>query len=598
MRYPRLGTIRTSREMIDTFKGLDMRTRIGEGWFSDMENLTSDHYPVMAPRKSRGVVLDIDALPAFAMPREGVITGAISNVRHGMLYTQGANLYTFSGFNSPVELDLEDSTKQLICMGSLAIILPDMKYVNLENLQDYGPLGHRVEATSGTVTVKLCDAEGTAYGDRAVADTAPEAPENGDLWVDTSGDTHCLKRYTAATDQWVTVATTYVMISGTFTNMDGMWFSQYDGVRISGLSGDAAHLNGAAVLQTGSGFVIAGLIDQNHSQECSETEIVRIERETPVMDYMIEHENRLWGCRYGENNEGDIVNEIYCSKLGDPKNWNCFMGIATDSWVGSVGSPGMFTGAAVVDGHPVFYKEGVKHKIWPSTTGAHQVTQIPCQGITRGCARSVASIDGAVIYKSSNGFCIDDGGIPVEIGYPFAGKDYTDAVGAVVGRKYYVSMQGDGGWHLFVYDTQRKLWHREDDLHAKTMFGQAGFAITGDGKRILDLRGNVKNHGSDEPVRWMAQTGEFGLDMPNMKRLRKLILRLSMEIGAEMACYIRYDGDQEWTYLFTLLGSSLRSFSVPVRPRRCDHFQLRLEGVGDVKLWSITKIMDEGSDKS
>ena len=600
MRYPRLGTIRTSREMIDTFKGYDCRERIGEGWFQDMTNLTSSHYPLMAPRGQRKVFEDIEDLPKVERPREGRITGVTFNEKWGVIYAQGENLYIWGSPNSAIGMGLGDEIKRFVQMGSYLIVLPDMAYLNLENLNDFGSLGHYVEVTEGTVTCELCDAEGNAYTDVLTADTAPEAPEDKALWIDTSGEDHVLKRYSATSGQWVTVVSTYVKISGLEGERGRDYFREYDGVTISGLKGAAAHLNGGAVLHYGSHrtIMIPGILDEVYTQDCAEAP-VRVERKVPVLDYVVECGNRLWGCHYGKDRDGKMVNEIYASKLGDPRNWYCYMGISTDSWTASVGSGGSFTGAAVVGGHPVFYKYDRKHKVWPSDSGAHQITELLCQGVGVGCDDSVAMVDGKAVYKSNIGFCIDDGDMPVEIGQNFNQKPYGSACATVFDRKYYVSMiDEDDHWHLFVYDLDRKLWHREDDLHVLAFCGS--YAVVDDGRKIIDLRGKggLVGHGMEGPVRWMAQTGEFGLEMPNMKRLRKLILRLSMEIGAEMACYIRYDGDQEWTYLFTLLGSSLRSFSVPVRPRRCDHFQLRLEGVGDVKLWSITKIMDEGSDKS
>ena len=47
----------------------------------------------------------------------------------------------------------------------------------------------------------------------------------------------------------------------------------------------------------------------------------------------------------------------------------------------------------------------------------------------------------------------------------------------------------------------------------------------------------------------------------------------------------------------TIFGTSLRSFTVPIRPRRADHFALRLVGTGDARLYSIRRIVAEGSDE-
>ena len=45
-----------------------------------------------------------------------------------------------------------------------------------------------------------------------------------------------------------------------------------------------------------------------------------------------------------------------------------------------------------------------------------------------------------------------------------------------------------------------------------------------------------------------------------------------------------------------MTGNNLRSFAVPIRPRRCDHLRLRIEGEGDAKIFSIAKTIEIGSD--
>jgi hypothetical protein len=48
--------------------------------------------------------------------------------------------------------------------------------------------------------------------------------------------------------------------------------------------------------------------------------------------------------------------------------------------------------------------------------------------------------------------------------------------------------------------------------------------------------------------------------------------------------------------LGTITGTDLRSFSIPVRPRRCDHLRLRFEGEGKAMVFSLTKTYTHGSD--
>lgn len=599
--FPKLKALRTKEESVNVFRGYDRNVRIREGAFRDMRNLTGDHYPVMAVRKRR------TQYATTAQANEGPITGIVNTTRGGMIYTQGSSLYHHGGV--PVRMDLNDKPKQFVTMGQYLIILPDMKYFNMENPQDYGPIGHVVDVLEGTVTFEPCDVEGKVYADATVSDTAPANPADKALWIDTSLGEKALKQYSKTLGTWVIIENTYVKISGLDGGADGQWFSQYDGVTIRGIAVFGAdHLNGRAVLQSQSNsksIVIEGLIDKKLEQNCDAEGPIHIERKVPVMDFVIEAGNRLWGCRYGLNatgedpyNPGEFVNKIYASKLGDFRNWECFMGLASDSWECDVGSQGVFTGAANVAGYPVFYKEDMRHKVWPSDTGAHQVTATPCQGVKYGCGGSVATMDGAAIFKSLRGFCLDDGSGPEEIGQCFAGTVYSNAVGCVCGHKYYVSMEGDDGWHLFVYDADRKLWHREDDFHAVALWGSHSNVIgaEAEGKQLVHLAGGVReDRYIEEAVSWMAQTGEIGLDDPGRKYISRLTLRLSMEVGAELTVYARYDTEPEWVALGSIRGTGLQSFSLPLRLRRCDHLQLRLEGEGDVKLYSITKTIQEGS---
>ena len=58
----------------------------------------------------------------------------------------------------------------------------------------------------------------------------------------------------------------------------------------------------------------------------------------------------------------------------------------------------------------------------------------------------------------------------------------------------------------------------------------------------------------------------------------------------------QYDSSGVWERLSSMTGTTLRSFAVPVRPKRCDHLKIRLSGEGDAKIYSFVKTVEEGSD--
>ena len=579
MRYPTLYTKEHSRQMVDVFKGYNHNLRINDGEFFDMKNMTSDNYPVLTPRKKRGIYV------SAASP-----TGLIS--KDSLCYVDGPD-FVMNEYR--IDMGLSDDPKQLISMGAYVIILPDKKYINTANIGDHGSIEAEF-VTSGTTSFTLSKMDGAPYD--VTYPPSPDEPSgasNMALWIDTSSTPPVLKQWSESAGMWISVATTYVKIS--HPNI-GKLFERYDGIKLSGLQETgAASLEGTAVIwaKDDDYIVVVGILDEVVDVDTPFT----ISRKMPNMDFVVECNNRLWGCRYGTSVDGEVVNEIYASKLGDFKNWNCFMQLSTDSWVGSVGTDGQFTGAITHLGYPVFFKENVLHKVYISGTGAHGIQDTACRGVQKGCEKSLAIVNETLFYKARSGIVAYDGSLPTEASYALGNDVYSDAVGGSQGNKYYVSMKDkDEKWHLFVYDAGKGMWHREDNLRADCFCSCRGelYAIDHDGRNIITMLGS----GTEDPagVEWMVETGEIGISSPDMKYISRLTVRLMLEPDATCAFYAKYDFSDEWEYMFTLTGSNLRSNSIPIRPKRCDHMKLRIEGVGVAKIYSFTKTMEQGSELS
>ena len=88
------------------------------------------------------------------------------------------------------------------------------------------------------------------------------------------------------------------------------------------------------------------------------------------------------------------------------------------------------------------------------------------------------------------------------------------------------------------------------------------------------------------------------ISTPDMKYISRITVRMFMEIGAKADFYAKYDMSDEWVHICTMRGTDLRSFSIPIRPRRCDHMKLRIVGEGIAKIYSITKTIEQGSEIS
>lgn len=573
MRYPQLKAPGTSRQTVSAFGGLDRTSASPDGTFYEMENMTSDHYPALSPRGGRRV-------HAQGQDIGGIIA------KDCLCWVDSGDL-VMNGYR--VQMGLTAGEKTLVSMGAYVVIFPDKKYINTLDLTDFGDLEAEFVSTSD-VEFTLCDQSGSAYADYTTSATAPEEAENGDYWLDISCDPASLKRYSAQSCVWTAIAATYVKISSPGI---GRAFNQYDGVEISGILPQAlGELNGNLVLwdRGEDWLLVAGLMENPITQSAGDG-AVTVSRKLPEMDFVLQAGNRLWGCRYGTDRAGNIVNEIYASKLGDFKNWSCYMGLSTDSYAASVGSDGPFTGAVEHLGYPLFFKENCLHKVYGSYPAAYQIQTTACRGVRSGCHKSLAIVGDTLYYKSREGVCAYDGSLPAEVSRPLGSAQYHSAAAGAQGSKYYISMQDSrGDAHLFVYDTDRRLWHREDSLAVMGFAScRSGFYALADGKIWDMLQG-------DEAVSWSVQTGPMGMETPDRKYISRLTARLSLAPGSTVSFAVRYDFSPRWEHLCTLQGKRLRSFDLPLRTKRCDHMELRIWGTGDMKLYSLTKTWEKGSD--
>lgn len=581
---PRLAQIPESSEqtvITDSFRGYNHKLKTGLGEMFDTKNISTDYYPLLAPRKRRGIVGQLEQAGGLTAKEK------LAYVEKGTLYYGG----------EPTGLTgLSDGSKQLVSMGAYLCIFPDKVYYNTADPADHGSM-EASYSSAGTVKLTMCRADGSEYAAAEVSDKAPDSPENGALWIDTTNVQHVLRQWSSATEEWTAVPTVYTKISFISSGEIPGLFAVYDGVKIEGT--ELEELNGDKVIYALGGgdgaadyIVVIGLIDKAVEQS---TGSVRISRSVPEMDYVTECQNRLWGCRYG-NDGSQNLNEIYCCALGDFKNWRQYMGLATDSWAASVGSDGAWTGAVNYLGYPMFFKEDRIHRVTISSTGAHSIDETPCSGVQPGSGKSLIVINNTLYYKARSGVCAYQGSFPAEISDALGDVKYYDAVSGTVDEKLYISMRdAEKNGHLFVYDTRTGLWCREDGsrVAAFATLGEELYALTEDGKimALLGTEGTMENY-----VDWEAESGIMYYQFTNRKYISRFNVRIQMEEGAEMDVYIEYDSSGQWVRQGRIKQKGTGTVLLPVRPRRCDHLRIKLTGRGEFRLFSIAKVIELGSD--
>ena len=455
----------------------------------------------------------------------------------GLYWADGTGLY-----RDGVRIGtVSDTKKRFAALGDYVIILPDKAYYNSRT----GAFGSMTAMWAGTVKIQ----NGTYAGEAAEANTIYSAGVNwseyfrvGDAVAITGCVTHPENNRTPI-----------------IREIDGNYMRFYENVFVINAGGD--------------------------------TETVTLLRDVPDMDFICENENRLWGCK------GDTV---YGSKLGDPFNWNVFDGVATDSFAVDVGSAGDFTGCVSFLGYPCFFKEEHIYKMYGDKPSNFQLMGSASLGVEAGSDRSFAIAGEVLFYLSRAGIVAYSGGIPQSIAAPFGTDRYKNAVAGSDGMKYYVSMErADGEYELFVFDTEKNLWHKEDGTES------VGFGWNGD-LYFLDADGNLWLNGNareipagasqESAVQSVAEFGDIVEGDPNKKGVSKLQIRCELDAGASLTILMQFDSDGVWQTVKTLTTTVKRSFYLPIIPRRCDHFRIRLEGLGGWRMYSLVRESYSGSE--
>lgn len=653
--YPTIKDTARSQQVTDTFGGYNHNLRIPEGEFYEMENLCGDDYPLLATRKQR------NTLQAFGQNLQAIVSKG-----DNLYYISGYDSTTktcgfYAGDEKVMDLAYTGS-KRFVSMGAYLLIWPDKVWYNTAD-GTHGNMEKKFSAAAGTYLfsetnavsgpdgqetitlyaiwlVEPCSQDGkTVYttsethsvtfgSNRTVIQDGityyylnsnkPSAPKNGDAYID--NETRTPYVYSDTEKDWVArdVPVMRLKCKGI-----GSGFAPEDYVKIwyvdtstdFGLLGGDNLADGTyrEVLAAGDDYLVLDayapkVTVRYYIDEEPPGVYVKAAMDIPDMSYVIEAQNRLWGCKYGTVN-GKLVNEIYASALGRFDVWHKFAGVSTDSYAASVGSDGRWTGAVNYQGYPLFFKEDRMHKVYVSASGAHRIQEYTMRGVQPGGAKSLAVVNGVLFYKARDCVCAYDGsGAPTDVSEKLnldslSRPGSTTSIAAAYRDKYYLYLQMNTppGSRLLVLDTRRGAWYRENlpngsitdftELNGSLLCAAYGIEEIAHDNQESELIGTEEGD-----VAWSCETGLIGYSTVEQKYVSRFNIRMSLARDAYMDVLVQYDSDGVWHNQGRIQGVGTRTFMLPVRPRRCDHFRIRLEGIGDVRIYSFAKIFESGSD--
>ena len=543
-----------------------------------------------------------------------------------------------------------DDPRSILRMGAWAVIYPECVAVNVVKLAEGTAtlddvVGLRsywetpADASPIEVGLTPCRADGKTIFDGGCTVGATEPTEQSGIWVDTSGDKTVWREWSTSMSMWVAITEPYVRIVATLdhpyqadvsredalSQWDGVVFATDDDlmdyryihskVRAEDAELDARLLEEVKSILNSSHLLydvtydaergmmtmlVPGVITADHTVGplTRGRGAFTVQRRTPKMDFVVEEGNRLWGCRYGQDEDGNVLNEIYASALGDYRNWSQYRGISTDSWTASRGTAAPFTGAAVLHGSPLFFRENSVEKVYPSATGAHQVQTFDLDGVADGAWRSLVVIDERLYYKSKEGVCVYTGTLPQRISDEFGNLRYDGGTAGRDDKHYMISMENRATGETIVgdYDTELGVWHLLGG-------GWNGAAATWSNRIYVVRDGRLFGRGTPETgmVSWYAESGIIGYALPEHRFISCVRIRYTMAAPSQARVYIRYEDDDQWQLKATLRATStqearrFRTQEANIFPKRCDHFRLRIEGYGrqvGFKILSISYRME------
>ena len=311
---------------------------------------------------------------------------------------------------------------------------------------------------------------------------------------------------------------------------------------------------------------------------------VTLKRSVPELTCICESDNRIWGA------SGSV---IYASSLGDPKNFYVYDGLSTDSYSVAVGTDGEFTACIAYSNGVLFWKENCVHKLLGNQPSNYELYTYVLQGAKEGSEKSLVIINEVLYYHGRGGVFAFTGGAPELISENFGARRYSGAVAGSDGERYYISMKDEAGvWGLFVYDTLRGVWLREDDTRCDD------FAYLSGGLYYLDhVTKKIMLAGQDDKeegkLEWLASFAPFTEEIMGKKCYSKLLFRFEIEPEAWVQIYISRDKGP-FKKVYTALKHG--GHTAYIKPERCDTFRVKLTGKGSVKIKQFAREFEIGSE--
>lgn len=536
----KVSEIKSVTESAEVFGGIDRSNGTPLGYWQELVGMDFTAYPALRTCKP----FSYKELP------DGITGYMFKNGK--IVYTKADGIY-IDGKKTGVELSAGE--KRLVGMGAYILVLPDEALVNTADdpISVTFPTKHRLDGSL------------FEYNQNQ---TRPSVSIFKRLYIDVAKDSAELSYYDEG-DQ-VRIAYSYNGKKKYLTaKIKSISEESYTGSGCVSVNLDTSLYNDTHY------FYTEGRRMESFRVVCIKDAV--ISKLLPAMDFVVEHNNRLWGCS-SENHE------IYCSKLGSAVEWGNYDGISTDAWAATVGSDGDFTGACVYADSVLFFKENCVHIVYGTKASNFTVSTIRLRGVQKGSDGSLCISGGLLYYKAPEGVFCFNGSAAQRIDSKLGGDIAETAVMTADGR--YIVMAVEDGT-VYFYDKRYSAWYERklDNVRSAHEVNGRLYAVTKDGNGKMNL---VRLVGTEDDFKMQSEnsfeavSGNIGRGkVYNIyKKLRAYMVRGGENKYTDISVYVSSDGG-EWKKVFGSDGAECGSeeiITAPMIPLRCRTLKIKISG--------------------
>ena len=587
MRLPVFRAEKRYRRHMITFGGLNLMQSFSDGEMRDCSGISHISFPAITQRQRAEKIFSCEKPSALLFAKKECIAAS------GALYYDRKKVGELT----------KGTDKQLAYMGSKVLVFPDKVYYDIKEGK-FGSLegkcvisGVEVTFTQNKISVPAENyvtttkvEQHTFFADERLI-TYSEVTEESGKYVfsgfefkkpqELLNDTILLEK--CALNQYRVVMSieegedlkSYTVTSRLMTlenNMKNI-FSELKSGDVVEISGCTLTSNNklATIVKRGANALTFA---EGTFNETVQTVDITIKRKIPDFTSVCSYENRLWGC------EG---NTIYASALGNPFNFFRYDGLSTDSFSVESNTAGDFTACVTYGNCCLFFKENDCYKLYGNRPANFQLTQGFGSGLAKSEGKSIANINGKILYNGNGGVYAFYGGIPQCISQKIEGITLKDACGGSDGKRYYISALTGNGREELVYDAELGIWSKSGvkDAVAYEYYGGNMYRLMPDGVEKILCE-------PDEDAAWEVTLCPIDEKYYKTKNYSRLHICAQLFNDSWLCVEVKSDNGQ-WKTVSTQYGNEKRYINIPVIIKGCHNIELRLSGKGKSIIESITR---------